>query len=229
MNPGARAAMIIHHIVASTLCLLAGAVPLLAQDAEEGDSATFVPAGRPNSLRVQMDLSWANVWSARCGGCAEPHSEAAAGHLALGWPIGRRVVVGWEIGRVWRNGWYVVATPDNPPQVDLRGAWVAYYPPGLGHLSVQASVGRARYRFVGGYTPEYEYGRRVTLKGDAFGVGLAYDAWPWPGASMGLAPFARWSWVPNGRGTRLTPNPGASVRLRQSFSVRLGGAAVVVR
>lgn len=219
--------MIIVPVVAATLCLLAAAAPLVAQ---EEDSTRFVPAGRPNSLRVEADLSYANVWSERCGGCAEPRSEAAAGHFAIGWPIGRRVVVGWEAGRVWRNGWYFFApTPGNPPQVDVRGVWVAYYPPGLGHLSLQASAGRARYRFVSGWTPENDYGRRVSLKGDAFGLGIAYDAWPWPGAAMGLAPFARWSWVPNGRGTRRTASPGGTAGLRQSFSVLQVGVGVVVR
>lgn len=200
----------------------------LAQDA--GDSVRFVPSGRRNSLRFSMGLSLDRIDTETCGGCVDLGSNGAGGRAAVGWPVGRHVVVAYEIARTWRNGWYYfAATPDNPPQIDTRGGLVSWYPPRMPHLALQASVARTNFRFAGGYAPSYDFGRKVELDGWAYGVGATLDGWWSPSSATGIAPSIRWIMTPKARGTQRPASGRAPVPLRLTYSTIVLGVSFIVR
>ena len=136
-------------------------------------------------------------------------------------PATRRLLVGASGTRVW-------PAYDQP---SVRGrsarALVRWWPPGLGPMFVQASVGRTRYSFTDQVEESFQSGRLVILRGTEVGGGAGAIV-PLFRATVAMTPFVHAWRVPDARGTRRT-QAGVDVRHETTMTGWQAGLALTLR
>lgn len=178
-----------------------------------------MPDGR-RALHVDMALGNQRLRMDDCVGCPGGRADMS-GQLVVAFPATRRLLVGASGTRVW-------PAYDQP---SVRGrsarALVRWWPPGLGPMFVQASVGRMRYSFTDQVEESFQSGRLVILRGTEVGGGAGAIV-PLFRATVAMTPFVHAWRVPDARGTRRT-QAGVDVRHETTMTGWQAGLALTLR